>query len=168
MWGRTIRPLIFGNGRFLVCEDNKGVIRDIYYPHVGIENHGKSIRVGVYDLENGDHGWIDEWDIQQRYKSTFTKMIKTDESQMDNNMFLDRAQKIPYETKDIISNIGESIFENRGLGVKMTVWDVAHPTRDIFYRVFDIKNISSSPKRFRTFSTHNYNILENKIPFQQR
>ena len=32
-----------------------------------------------------------------------------------------------------------------------------------FYRVFDIKNISRSPKSFRAFSTHNYNILENKI-----
>jgi GH15 family glucan-1,4-alpha-glucosidase len=68
---------------------------------------------------------------------------------------------MPSETKEVISNIGESIFENRGLGVKMTVWDAAHPTRDIFYRVFDIKNISKSPKMFRAFSTHNYNILEN-------
>ncbi len=78
-------------------------------------------------------------------------------------MSLDRSQKMPSETKEVISNIGESIFENRGLGVKMTVWDAAHPTRDIFYRVFDIKNISKSPKMFRAFSTHNYNILENKI-----
>jgi hypothetical protein len=62
---------------------------------------------------------------------------------MDNDVSLDRSQKMPSETKEVISNIGESIFENRGLGVKMTVWDAAHPTRDIFYRVFDIKNISA-------------------------
>ena len=128
--------MIFGNGRFLVCEDNKGVIRDIYYPHVGIENHGESIRVEVYDLENGDYGWVDEWDIQQRYKSTFTKKFTTDGSQMDNNVSLDCSQKNPYGTKDVISNIGESIFENRGLWVKMIIWDAAHPTRDIFLSGF--------------------------------
>jgi GH15 family glucan-1,4-alpha-glucosidase len=49
------------------------------------------------------------------------------------------------------------------MGAKITVWDAAHPTRDLFYRVFDVQNISKSAKKFRLFSTHNYNILENKI-----
>lgn len=110
-----------------------------------------------------DCGWIDEWDIQQRYKSSFTGMFTTNESRKDNDVFSYCAQKNTDGTKDVISNIGESIFENHGLGIKMTIWDAAHPTRDLFYRVFDIQNISKSPKRFRLFSTHNYNILENKI-----
>ncbi len=163
MGGRTIRPLVFGNGRFLVCEDNKGIIRDIYFPHVGIENHGNSIRVGLYDLENDNHGWIDEWDIRQRYKSTFTSKFSTGKPKKDNSVFTDGAKKVIGIKKEAISNIGESTFENQKIGAKITVWDAAHPTRDLFYRVFDVKNISKSAKKFRLFSTHNYNILENKI-----
>jgi len=68
--------LVFGNGRFLVCEDERGVIRDIYYPHVGIENHGNSIRAGLCDLDYQQCTWFDTWDIRQKYKSDFTEAFR--------------------------------------------------------------------------------------------
>ncbi len=66
-----IRPLIFGNGKILICEDERGTIRDIYFPYVGLENHGNSIRVGVCDLDSLYCSWLENWSIRQRYKSEF-------------------------------------------------------------------------------------------------
>ncbi len=66
-----IRPLIFGNGRILICEDEKGTIRDVYFPYVGLENHGNSIKTGICDLDSLYCSWLENWKITQRYKSKF-------------------------------------------------------------------------------------------------
>ncbi len=44
-----MRPLIYGNGSLLVCVDERGIVRDFYYPHAGMENHGGYIRLGLFD-----------------------------------------------------------------------------------------------------------------------
>ncbi|MBN1134806.1 MAG: glycoside hydrolase family 15 protein [Methanosarcinaceae archaeon] len=152
-----MRPLIFGNGRFLLCEDERGVIRDIYYPHVGIENHGNSIRAGLCDLDYQRCTWFDTWEIQQKYKSDFTEAFRK-------GMFFDEMSgESDASRKRMSSNIGETIFENPELKVRVTIWDTAHPSRDFFNRVFEVKNISDNPRRFRLFSNQNYKILGNKI-----
>lgn len=44
------RDIPVGNGRLLVCFDQNYCIRDLYYPHVGQENHigGAFCRLGVW------------------------------------------------------------------------------------------------------------------------
>ncbi len=62
------RDIPVGNGNLLVCFDRDYFIRDIYYPHVGQENHvgGAFFRFGVW--VNGEFSWIgDEWDRDLRY-----------------------------------------------------------------------------------------------------
>jgi len=66
-----MRPLIMGNGRMLICQDERGTIRDIYFPYVGLENHGNSIRAGIYDLDRRIFSWLEDWDIDQHYKTDF-------------------------------------------------------------------------------------------------
>lgn len=54
------RDIPVGNGRLLVCFDQNYCIRDLYYPHVGQENHvgGKTCRLGVW--VDGRFSWINE------------------------------------------------------------------------------------------------------------
>src|SRR4030095_10641132 len=64
------RDLPLSNGALLVAFDAQHQIRDLYYPHVGMENHaiGHLFRVGVW-VDNrfswlGDAGWT----ITSKYK----------------------------------------------------------------------------------------------------
>ncbi len=62
------RDIPVGNGRLLVCFDRYYRIRDLYYPHVGQENHvgGKYCRLGVW--VDGKFSWIkDDWQRQLTY-----------------------------------------------------------------------------------------------------
>jgi glucoamylase len=53
------RSLLLGNGRFLLNFDDVYRIRDVYYPHLGIENHseGHPFRFGVW--VDGALHWVD-------------------------------------------------------------------------------------------------------------
>lgn len=74
------RDIPVGNGRMLVCFDQRYQLRDLYYPHVGQENHvgGAVWRFGVYGdlVEHGPRdrrrrrlAWTsDGWDVQQGYQ----------------------------------------------------------------------------------------------------
>ncbi|AKB24317.1 Glucoamylase [Methanosarcina sp. MTP4] len=165
-----MRPLIFGNGRILICEDEKGIIRDIYSPYVGLENHGNSIRVGICDLDSLYCTWLENWKVRQQYKSVFEENFC--------ERFLEISGSAPFPEEkgerkislkgadtcqEVVSNIGESVFENPDIGVRVTVWEAVHPSTNIFYRAFEVKNISDSPRNLRLFSNQNYRILETKI-----
>jgi len=65
-----MRPLIYGNGTLLVCVDERGVVRDFYYPYAGMENHGGCIRLGLYDVDLKKFGWLDKWDLKQQYEGS--------------------------------------------------------------------------------------------------
>src|SRR3954463_4810604 len=63
------RSIVLSNGELAVAIDNRGQIRDIYYPHVGLEDHvrGHYIhRVGVW--VDGQLSWLseEEWQITIR------------------------------------------------------------------------------------------------------
>lgn len=157
-----MRPLIFGNGRILICEDERGIIRDIYYPHVGLENHCNLIRAGVYDLGNRQFSWLDGWNIRQRYKSAFESNFFEDLN------LITSVRPLGEETAQApslfhASNIGETVFDNHELGLWAMVWDAVHPSSNYFYRIFEVENRSQSSRNLRLFSNQNYNILENKI-----
>ena len=62
------RDIPLGNGQMLVAFDTNGLIRDVYYPHVGQENHvgGAPFRVGVW--EDGAFDWLpDGWTCEVGY-----------------------------------------------------------------------------------------------------
>ncbi|TAM60735.1 glycoside hydrolase family 15 protein [bacterium] len=64
------RDLPLGNGSLLVAFDRTYTLRDLYYPHVGQENHlgGHKCRVGVWC--DGQMAWIhhDGWERQLGYR----------------------------------------------------------------------------------------------------
>jgi len=62
------RDIPVGNGRLLICFDQNYCIGDLYYPHVGQENHigGHFFRLGVW-VEN-QFSWVGPgWKRDLRY-----------------------------------------------------------------------------------------------------
>ena len=73
------RDIPVGNGRLLFTFDDRYQIRDVYFPHVGQENHAGNgpCRFGLFTkvpgYEHGQLAWTFEggWDIhQQVYRPT--------------------------------------------------------------------------------------------------
>jgi glucoamylase len=63
------RDIPVGNGSLLVCFDRSYTIRDLYYPHVGGENHlgGRQCRFGVWVDDR--FSWAgDGWETDLRYE----------------------------------------------------------------------------------------------------
>ena len=64
-----MRDIPVGNGTLLVTFDDKYQVRDIYFPHVGQENHtqGQPCRFGVW--VDGDFSWVSDegWDRSLKY-----------------------------------------------------------------------------------------------------
>ncbi|HTY20874.1 MAG TPA: glycoside hydrolase family 15 protein [Geobacteraceae bacterium] len=64
------RDIPVGNGKLLVCFDHDYAIRDLYFPHVGQENHmmGRLSRLGVW--VGGRFTWVGpDWDKELRYET---------------------------------------------------------------------------------------------------
>ena len=63
------RDIPVGNGKLLIAFDKEYRIRDIYYPHVGQENHlgGHCFRIGF--RVNGSFAWVREFPVKRlRYR----------------------------------------------------------------------------------------------------
>jgi GH15 family glucan-1,4-alpha-glucosidase len=134
-----MRPLIYGNGSLLVCVDERGIVRDFYYPHAGMENHGGYIRLGLFDRGAHKFAWLENWEKTPGYKKL----------------------TYPGAGDEGASMIGESAFADRDFGATVTVEEMVHHEKDVFLRTFIVRNTSDSPKSFRLFSAQNYHILEN-------
>src|SRR5581483_5585704 len=83
------RDIPVGNGRLLVNFDHQYQIRDVYFPHVGQENHGGgACRFGVYCDVPGTRdsrlAWTsDGWVIHQRYlRDSLTTSVSLEHSQL--------------------------------------------------------------------------------------
>ena len=65
-----MRDIPVGNGSLLVNFDEAYRIRDIYFPHVGQENHteGEPSRFGVW--ADGQFSWVDgaAWERTLKYR----------------------------------------------------------------------------------------------------
>jgi glucoamylase len=109
-----MRDLPVGNGSLLVNFDDKYQIRDIYFPHVGQENHTKGFpsRMGVWVA--GEFSWItdDEWSRELRY-------VK------------DRP-------------ITDVLLTNKTLGVELRCNDIVAVGDNIFLRYFKINDLVGS------------------------
>ena len=88
---RMPRDIPVGNGRLLVTFDHQYQLRDIYFPHVGQENHAGAgpCRFGVYSDVPGRHRsrlyWTSDegWTIRQRYlRDTLTTSVSLDHREL--------------------------------------------------------------------------------------
>ena len=93
------RDLAISNGRLLVMFDREYRIRDIYFPHVGKENHGTGhpFRFGVW--VGGQFSWMGpEWAPEMRYAdSSMVTQVRARNAKLD---------------VELLCNDGVDFFEN--------------------------------------------------------
>ena len=105
------RSLILSNSSLCVALDNRATVRDIYYPHVGLENHlrGHYVhRVGVWC--EGRISWLSsgEWEIALSCEST--------------------------------ALVGVTTAHHRELGVTLTLTDFVCHDKNVFVRRVTVVN----------------------------
>jgi oligosaccharide amylase len=136
---RMPRDLPVGNGCLLVTFDNRYQIRDIYFPHVGQENHagGGPCRFGVYAQPPGSNqgqlAWTSDpsWQIHQRYlRDTLTTSVSLD---------------------------------HRPLKLALYCNDVVDFHRPILVRKIKIKNLASQERTVRLMHHQDFNMFGTKI-----
>ena len=129
-----MRDIPVGNGQLLVNFDSQYQIRDIYFPHVGQENHteGYPFRFGVW--VDGQFSWVfsEAWERSLRY---LPETLVTDVK-----------------------------LENSELGISISCNDTVASHENIFLRRVRVKDVrSKGGRQVRIFFHHDFRIYENKI-----
>lgn len=126
-----MRDIPVGNGSLLVNFDDKYRIRDIYFPHVGQENHteGNPCRFGLW--VDGAFSWIgsEDWDRDLRY---LPETLVTDVRLVNNS-----------------------------LGAEIHCSDTVASHENTFLRRIRVINKAGGPREFRVFLHHDLRIYEN-------
>lgn len=127
------RDLPLGNGSFLVNFDRLYQVRDIYFPHVGKENHsqGHPFRFGVW--VDGLFRWIDDpgW-----------------------------VRDLRYRTDTLITCVS---LHHPELEIGIECADAVDMAVNLFVRRFEIHELSGRPREVRLFFHHDFHILENAV-----
>ncbi len=125
-----MRDLPVGNGSLLVNFDDKYQIRDIYFPHVGQENHteGFPCRFGVW--VDGDFAWVadDGWE-----------------------------RVLEYLPETLVTAV---TLKNDRLGVELVCNDTVASHENTFLRRVRVKNLRNAKANFRVFLHHDLRIYE--------
>ena len=129
-----MRDIPVGNGQLLVTFDSFYQIRDIYFPHVGQENHteGFPFRFGVW--ADGRFSWIfsDEW----------TRSLK-------------------YQAETLVTEV---TLINETLGLSISCNDTVASHEQVFLRRVRVQDLSKAKARsIRVFFHQDFRIYENKI-----
>jgi oligosaccharide amylase len=128
-----MRDIPVGNGSLLVNFDERYQIRDIYFPHVGQENHteGGPFRFGVWVA--GEFSWTssNEWSRELRY--------------------------VP---DTLVTDVR---LLNKNLQVELSCNDTVASHENIFLRRIRISNLAPTAREFRIFLHHDFRIYENKV-----
>jgi oligosaccharide amylase len=133
------RDIPVGNGKLLVTFDHQYQIRDVYFPHVGQENHAGAgaCRFGVHADLPGRHKsqlfWTCDpgWHIRQRYlRDTLTTSVSLD---------------------------------HRDLRIAMYCNDVVDFHRPVFVRKVKVKNLSGFDRIVRVIHHQDFNMWGSKV-----
>ena len=128
-----MRDIPVGNGSLLVTFDDKYQIRDVYFPHVGQENHseGFPFRFGVWT--EGEFSWTfeDEW-----------------------------KRELKYLPETLVTDVK---LTNRNLGLEIVSNDTVASHENIFLRRVRVSSLSDTSREVRVFLHHDFRIYENKV-----
>ena len=130
------KPLVVGNGSLLVNLDRNASIRDMYFPHVGDENHvnGRHCRVGVV-VEGKNLGLVsligDDWVYRLGYK------------------------------KDTL--VTDSNYRNDRLDIDLRFNECVHPFENVFIRRIAITNTDTEDIELKLLFSHDIALYENPM-----
>lgn len=126
------RPVVLSNSELCVTLDERAMVRDIYYPHVGQEDHVRGHylhRVGVW--VDGHLSWLSEdpaWEIT-----------------------------ISCEEESLSSAI---IARHTALGVVLTFKDIVYNEKPIFVRRVTVLNQSDRTREIKLYFGHQFEIYK--------
>src|SRR6185503_5233764 len=128
-----MRDIPVGNGSLLVNFDDKYQIRDVYFPHVGQENHteGFPFRFGVWI--DGKFSWIfsDGW-----------------------------SRTLRYVPETLVTDVQ---LENSELGIRIECRDTVASHENIFLRRVRVTNLVNAHREIRVFLHPDFRIYENRV-----
>ena len=128
------RSAVVGNGNMLVTLDNNLSIRDLYFPHVGLEDHTSYQhfhRLGVF--ENNELSWLNsgEWESEVGYiKNTLITKNKT---------------------------------TNKRLGLSFIFNDFVYPTKNVFIRKIEFFNNRDEDRYIKFYVNQDFDVYGNKL-----
>jgi glucoamylase len=127
------RDIPVGNGSLLVTFDELYQIRDIYFPHVGKENHseGHPFRFGLW--VDGEFNWISDkgW-----------------------------TRELGYLNETLVTDVR---LISRKLGVEIVSNDAVDSHENIFVRRIILKNTADTRREFRLFFHQDFYISESEV-----
>lgn len=127
------RDIPIGNGSMLIAYDKWGILRDLYFPHVGSENHAQChpFKIGVWI--NGTFTWIDDalWE-----------------------------RTLDYEDDTLVARIE---LRNRKYGAELTLRDAVDFHENLYVREITAKNLLAKPAEMRIFFHHDFHIYGTEI-----
>ena len=129
-----MRDIPVGNGQLLVTFDPVYQIRDIYFPHVGQENHteGFPFRFGVW--ADGEFSWVfsDDWN-----------------------------RSLTYQPETLVTEV---TLVNEDLGLSISCNDTVASHEHVFLRRIRVRDLGKTNARpIRVFFHQDFRIYENKI-----
>jgi glucoamylase len=127
------RDIPLGNGNFLVAFDQNYQIRELFWPHVGQENHalGHPFRTGVW--VDGQFRWFDDAKWQRSLK---------------------------YQPETLVSAID---MQHPDLKIAIHLSDAVDFHEDLFLRRMEISNLEERDREVRVFFHHDFHIAGNDI-----
>jgi GH15 family glucan-1,4-alpha-glucosidase len=127
------RDLPLGNGDFLVTFDARYQLRDIYYPHVGQENHtvGSPCRFGVW--ADGEFSWVGDptWEIH-----------------------------IEYEHETLV---GDTALHNARLGLRLRCRDAVDFDRNLYFKEVTAEDELGRDRDIRIFQHFDAHLFGNEV-----
>ncbi len=149
------RDIPVGNGQLLVCYDQNYQIRDIYYPHVGQENHGgaEPCRFGVFTDVPVVHLEHDAPDGLPtiRTEPSYQRLCWTNDGW---------DKKLRYLHDTLVTNV---LLEHRGLMLSMTCNDVVDFHRPILVRRIRLRNCAHHTWRVTVFHHQDFHMYGNNV-----
>ena len=127
------RDLPLGNGSLLVTFDSRYRLRDLYYPHVGQENHttGEAFRFGVW--ADGRFSWIEDegW-----------------------------TREMGYEPDTLVTRVELSHPE---LELRLICSEAVDIVLPLYVRRVEIRDLRGAEREVRLFFHHDFHILGNPV-----
>jgi oligosaccharide amylase len=122
------RSLVLGNDHLHVAFDQRYMLRDLFYPMVGQENHlaGKKSRTGVW--ADGQFSWLDDEAWQRTVR---------------------------YEPDSLVTAVKAA---HAGLGIEVTFNDAVDIGRDIFLRKLTVRNTGTRAREVRVFFHYDFHV----------
>jgi len=130
------RPILLSNGELHVGINNYGLVHDLYFPYVGLENHaaGKSLRHRVGVWIDGRISWLDDGQWQLSFSYPHRALI-------GHTVALNASIGIQIEFEDVVDATSNAFMRNIHV---VNLWDTPRNVRLFMHQAFDIGDAKSN------------------------